>query len=150
MKEGGASINREGYEISMWGDKIMPYQLRNTEINACSYIYELSIARCYWAIGSEGSPTETALDKKGNGDGILTWREAKEIRDMNGGRYDSDSGGVEYSDSNAYGTQVPIVRCYYHTSSDFLPSDLVINMAAHHGVYNSGVSGQYSWQKEGD
>ncbi len=143
------TITREGYDITMWGNKVKPYQLRNTEINACSYIFEFSIARCYWAFESESE--EETLDKEGNGDGILTWREAKKIRDMNGGRY--ESGTVTYTDSNAYGTQVPVVRCYYHTTEDFQPSDLVINMAAHHGVYNSGVGGErfeeYSWKEMG-
>ncbi|MFW6457519.1 MAG: type II secretion system protein [Planctomycetota bacterium] len=145
------SITRDSYQINMWGQDRKPADMRNDEINAVSYMYEFSVARCYWALddGSGGidSEKEKSMDKEGNGDGILTWREAKEIMDMDGGKYEDEK--VEYDDSNAYQQHVPVIRCYYHTSSDFAPSDLVINLAAHHGVYDSGVDDP-SWQEVSD
>ncbi|MFW6457686.1 MAG: prepilin-type N-terminal cleavage/methylation domain-containing protein [Planctomycetota bacterium] len=140
--------NRDHYDITMWGKDMKPSDMRNKEINACSYMYEFSVARCYWAVndGSGGidSEKEKTMDKEGNGDGILTWREAKRIIDMKGG--EESGGSVTYDESRAFGQQVPVVRCYYHTTSDFAPEDLVINLAAHHGVYDSGVGDPHSWQ----
>ena len=131
--------DRANYDIRMWGEARKPCDMRNKEINACSYMYEFTVAQQYFT--NETYPDETG--NGGNGDDIVTWREYKEAVDMKGIQSD---GSVD--ESLAFGTCVPVVRCYYHTTEDFAPDDLVINLASHHGVYDSGTegSGPNSWK----
>jgi prepilin-type N-terminal cleavage/methylation domain-containing protein len=127
------TITRNHYTVKLPGERtaIEPYKLRNDEIDACSYIYEFSIARCYWADNNHADRVVLG----GNGDGVVTWREQKTVVEMEG-----------YGTGNAYHTCVPVVRCFYHTSPELEPRDCVINLAAHHGVYQSGPTGD-GWKE---
>jgi prepilin-type N-terminal cleavage/methylation domain-containing protein len=110
---------------------IAPYRLRNTQIKACSYIYEFAVAQCYWADNKD--PDSVSLG--GNGDGIVTWREQKTTTEVKG-----------HGTGDAYGTCVPVVRCFYHTSPKLSPNDVVINLALHSGVYVSSPTGD-GWKE---
>jgi len=105
---------------------IEPYKLRNTSVTACSYIYEFCVAQCYWADTKD--PDKATLG--GNGDGIVSWREQKTCVEMNG-----------HGTGDAYGTCVPVVRCFYHTTDRLKPTDYVLNLGAHYGVYVSDPTG---------
>jgi len=75
---------------------------QNRDIRANSYFYEFSAERCSWDNNSEHD-----LD----GDGTVTWAEAKEWQlrygdDANGGSRDNP---VPYSTS-----RMPIIRCWHH------------------------------------
>jgi prepilin-type N-terminal cleavage/methylation domain-containing protein len=121
------TITRAGYQIDFGKhEDIEPYLLRNSEIRACSYIYEFCVARCYWSNSSD--PDRVRLG--GNADGTVSWREQKTTMEMNG-----------YESGEAYHDCVPVVRCFYHTSEELTPKDLVVNLAAHHGVYLSDPTG---------
>ena len=142
-----------------YGDKtgIKPYTLRNSTFNTCSYIYEMTPARCPFAEGTfeEKEKDEADADynpkfpddreHRGNNDGEVSWREYKVAVEMNGLR----EGTGEYT-RTAYSVCVPLVRCFFHTSEDFLPDDRVLNLPGHWGVYDSGTSGIVgsgnSWQ----
>jgi type II secretory pathway pseudopilin PulG len=134
-------FDRDAYDIRMWGETVKPVDLRNKEINACSYMYEFTVAQQYFT--TETFPDETG--NGGNGDGVVTWREYKEAVDMRGIQSDGTA-----DEELAFGSCTPVVRCYYHTTEDFMPTDRVINLAAHHGVYDSGTegSGPNSWKGE--
>lgn len=125
------------YQVSFGGVTQEPYLFRNTEIDACSYIYEYTIARCPFADAYGDKP-----DEKGNQDGVVSWREYKEEVEEKGmqadGSYDSDEG---------WHTCVPMVRCFQHTEAgaDFADS-LVLNLAGHSGIYNSDTTGD-GWKE---
>ncbi|KPK63443.1 MAG: hypothetical protein AMK73_05165 [Planctomycetes bacterium SM23_32] len=126
------TITRSGYQIKFPGfDAIEPYKLRNPRLDACSYIYEFCVARCYWASTNDADKVRLG----GNGDGTVSWREQKTTMEMNG-----------YQSGEAYGQCVPVVRCFYHTSEELTPKDLVVNLAAHHGVYLSSPTGD-GWKE---
>lgn len=126
------TMTRAGYTVKFPGiAPVEPYKLRNDEIGACSYIYEFGIARCYWADGTDADKASLG----GNGDGIVSWREQKTVVEVKG-----------YGSGEAYGTCVPIVRCFYHTTPDLKPSDFVINLGGHHGVYLSSPTGD-GWKE---
>ena len=129
------TITRAGYKVKVPGLRrsrtIEPFLMRNTEIKACSYIYEFSVARCYWADNNDADRPSLG----GNGDGVVSWREQKTVVEMKG-----------YGTGQAYNTCVPVVRCFYHTSEDLKPRDCVINLAAHYGVYVSGPAGD-GWKE---
>ncbi|NLW51229.1 MAG: type II secretion system protein [Candidatus Brocadiaceae bacterium] len=127
------TITREGYKVRIPGLRrsIEPYKLRNESIEACSYIYEFSVARCYWADNNDADRATLG----GNGDGVVSWREQKTVVEMKG-----------YGKAEAYGTCIPVVRCFYHTSEDLKPTDHVVNLGAHHAVYLSGPTGD-GWKE---
>jgi prepilin-type N-terminal cleavage/methylation domain-containing protein len=71
------------------------YNYRNPSIEACSYTYEFAPTRCRWF---ESTHNDTDIGQADtNGDGIVTWKEAKVWQSIHG-----------------YGGQVPIVRCFWH------------------------------------
>ena len=128
----GYTITYPGYKVKFERFKaIEPYRLRNQDIKACSYIYEFSVAQCYWADNKDSDKPSLG----GNGDGIVSWREQKTCTEMKG-----------HGSGEAYGTCVPVVRCFYHTSEKLTPRDYVINLAAHHGVYLSNPTGD-GWKE---
>ncbi|MCM8804161.1 MAG: type II secretion system GspH family protein [Candidatus Omnitrophica bacterium] len=71
------------------------YSYRNPDIENCSYSYEFAPTRSNW-FESTHTPEEIQQADT-NGDGIVTWREAKIWQSLHG-----------------YGGQVPIVRCFWH------------------------------------
>jgi prepilin-type N-terminal cleavage/methylation domain-containing protein len=127
------TITRAGYKVKVPGTRrtLEPYKIRNSDIDACSYIYEFSVARCYWADNNDADRPTLG----GNGDGTVSWREQKTVVEMKG-----------HGTGEAYSTCVPVVRCFYHTSEDLKPTDKVINLAADHRVYLSGPTGD-GWKE---
>ncbi len=71
------------------------YNYRNPSVEACSYTYEFAPTRCRWFESTHNEIDIQQADT--NGDGIVTWKEAKVWQSMHG-----------------YGGQVPIVRCFWH------------------------------------
>lgn len=74
-------------------------------ITACSYLYEFSAATCDWWNGyivSGGSSDD--LDT--NGDGIVSWCEAKVYQLAHG---DNTNGNTPYDE-----TCFPMIRCFWH------------------------------------
>ncbi|MFP4028101.1 MAG: prepilin-type N-terminal cleavage/methylation domain-containing protein [Candidatus Brocadiia bacterium] len=121
------------YQVTFGGVTQEPYLFRNDSVTACSYIYEFTVARCPFAGAQAGD-----IDDKGNGDGVASWREYKEAVDMDG------MGGAD-----GYGSCVPVIRCFHHTTRDFERNDFVLNVGAHHGIYDSGTGGnlgENSWK----
>jgi prepilin-type N-terminal cleavage/methylation domain-containing protein len=72
------------------------YNNRNPDVKVCSYSYEFAGTRCKWFESSH--PPSDIQQADINGDGVVTWKEAKIWESMHGGR----------------GGQVPIARCYWH------------------------------------
>lgn len=151
----------EGYTINFKRQKdIKPYTLRNEDIEVCSYLYEVNVAQCFWAKegvaggdwSDEEMPYAPDLRKNGgNGDEIVSWGEYKRAVDMRGmnpltGKYDEedDDGNDPYP---VYGTCVPVVRCFHHSTRQRLREgfDIILNLAANGSVYISDPSGA-GWQ----
>ncbi len=131
--QGPFSITRPGYKIRFGKFKaIEPYLLRNDQVEACSYMYEFCVARCYWS--STTDPDKAKYG--GNGDGTVSWREQKTVMEMKG-----------HGSGDAYGQCVPVLRCFHHTTEDLTPKDFVLNLSAHHQVYPSGPMGD-GWMLE--
>ncbi|MFW5922948.1 MAG: type II secretion system protein [Planctomycetota bacterium] len=116
-----------------------PYELRNEDINGASYMYEFSVARVPpgW-LEDLGEDAAAEVDDWGNGDDTVSWREYKDAVDVKG----------RIGDDKAYGQCVPMVRCWHHTSREIHPSDLVMNLGLHHGVYESGTTDPNEWKNE--
>ena len=137
------------YEVEFAGTTDKPYEFRNQNIEAGSYIYEYTVARCPFGAQPDGDPgTETMgdiADDHGNNDDVMSWREFKVEIDEKGLQPDGT-----YDRSAAYGTCVPMVRCFHHTDApDLNRKDKVINLGGHYGVYDSGPGGnlgQHSWK----
>jgi prepilin-type N-terminal cleavage/methylation domain-containing protein len=82
------------------------YTNRNTEITACSYLYEFCGADCGWwsgYIGKQGQATSAQVDANKNGK--VSWQEAKEYQLNNGDKsHDRPYAPIDF----------PIIRCYHH------------------------------------
>ena len=79
---------------------------RNPEVPRCSYMYEYTGGVCGWwsgYLGSGGLAAEEHVDTDGNG--TVTWNEAKEYQMTSGDRYQIHA----YTD-----TTFPAVRCFNH------------------------------------
>lgn len=98
------------------------YSLRNPSIEKCSYSYEFAPTRCVW-FESTHTPEEIQQADT-NGDGIVTWKEAK-----------------MWQSAHGYGGQVPIVRCFWHKNNF---KQKVLNLAFRD--YNVFVSDE-AWEK---
>jgi len=86
----------------------------------CSYLYEFSGAHCTWPYG-------TAKDT--NGDGFVSWQEAK---------FNQLTNGDGYMQSYPR-TWFPIVRCFYHAlRPDSNGEDNVFNLAIDGNFFQSG------------
>jgi len=121
---------------------IYPYELRNSDIDGCSYIYEFSAARCSFAPMGFDLPDQTR--HRGNGDGVVSWAEYKDAVEYRGLQNDGT-----YDDGLAWGSCVPMVRCFFHTTKDFDTDDLVLNLGGHQGVYDSDPTAD-GWKEECD
>ena len=124
-----------GYQVSFLGVTQEPYKFRNQDITACSYIYEYTVARIPPEWDDLGGKPDI------NNDGQVAWREYKEEVEEKGLQADGT-----YDRSQGYGSCVPVVRCFQHTTTDFEPDDLVINLPVHHGVYDSNTTGD-GWKE---
>ena len=124
--------NGTEYKINFGDLKgVYPYKFRNEDIVACSYIYEYTVARCPFATGNFA----TLPDKqshRGNGDGIVSWREYKDAVECRGLQSDGT-----YSPEMAWKLCVPVVRCFFHTTRRFDDKDIVLNFANDYHVYLS-------------
>jgi prepilin-type N-terminal cleavage/methylation domain-containing protein len=124
--------NGSEYKINFLDIKqVYPYTLRNQEIEACSYIYEFTVARCPFAVGALGAMADETRHR-GNGDGVTSWAEYKEAVEMNGLQPDGS-----YNKELGWRQCVPVVRCFHHTTPRFDSNDIVINLGGHFGVYDS-------------
>jgi len=95
---------------------------RNPEVAANSYCYEFSPLRCQWFEDSHDTTEIARADT--NGDGQVSWKEAKIYQSLNEGK----------------GGQVPIVRCFWHYYNH---GDKVLNLS--YKDYNVFTSGPY-WE----
>ena len=75
---------------------------RNSDIHACSYLYEFNAAKCSWY----GNGTFVGVPPDLDGNGELSWREVKDYQLTHG---DDSNGNQPYSES-----LLPIVRCFHH------------------------------------
>ncbi len=88
--------------------------LMNPDIEANSYLYEFSCARCSWWSG----PTEEVV-RPGE---KVTWRKVKE--------YEAKTW-----------SHVPMISCFYHTSGTFGQHDVVIRLGYEtHDIYTSDTT----------
>lgn len=143
------TVVKEPYTIRFNDEDIEPYKIRTEEVEACSYLYELCAAWCYWHVADEASlaadpdkldPDDPAHD--GNGDGVPSWCEVK---------LTSEVQGVGASEENTFYSCVPVVRCFHHTTPKWateenMRNQLVLNLALSHNVYSSDPSGD-GWKK---
>ncbi len=91
---------------------------RNPEIAACSYSYEFSPNECSWFMDGKSLEEIEQADK--NGDGFVSWKEAK--------LWQSTYGGLK--------GKVPIVRCFWHHR---VYNQKVLNLAfKDYNVFTSG------------
>jgi len=100
---------------------------RNPSVEKNSYIYEFNVSKCQWFHDTYGAETITEADT--NGDGEVSWKEAK----------------LWQAKEEGYRGQVPIVRCFHHQlyNVDINKGKNVLNLAyGDHNVYLSG------WQWE--
>lgn len=119
--------------------------MRNTHIKAASYTYEFSWAECTWWLGGL-FPDESKYN--GNGDGFVSWREAKYTEKH--GLTENKDGKVVTYDDEAYGGHVPIIRCFWHTDEadfasahlpDYGSASVVLNLSCgYHNVYRSNAT----------
>lgn len=118
-----------------YGDaNVVPRDYRNTDIKACSYVYEFSLAECSWWVEG-GNPDYP--DQFGNNDGVVSWREVKVLVDQKGLQEDGT-----YDPNEAYRGHVPIIRCFWHTTPRFDRGEVVLNLAAEDkNVYVSDPTG---------
>ncbi len=129
------------YEVEFAGGTAKPHQFRNKAVQACSYIYEYSVAR--YPFGDEYGDKPDLLVNGGNADGIVSWREYKSAVDMNG----MQTNGA-FKEKDAYGDCVPMVRCFHHTSQQMSDEEItVLNLGGHHGTYKSSPEGD-GWKNE--
>ena len=75
-------------------------------IRACSYLYEFCAAPCSWDWGSVLGAPLAKVDA--NGDGTVSWAEAK-LYQLENGDTTAASDGKPYDQSS-----FPIVRCFHH------------------------------------
>jgi len=108
-----------GYEVEFAGRTAKPHEFRNKQVTACSYIYEFTVARCPFA-GAYGNLPDLPKNR-GNGDGIVSWREFKTAVDMNGLHPDGT-----YHPEDAYTVCVPVVRCFHHTSKQLRADEVTV------------------------
>lgn len=78
----------------------------NNGIDACSYLFEFCAAKCDWWDGYIGYSGTIGGLIDANGDGTVTWAEAKEYQLKNG---DLTNGGAPYTP-----TSFPMIRDFYH------------------------------------
>jgi len=123
------SYNNE-YKIDLGEDlkDIYPYTTRNPDVKAGSYLYTYNVARCPFCPSGFTRPDQPK--HRGNGDGVVSWREYMEAVEYWGLQTDGT-----YSKSAAYKVCVPIIRCFFHTTPEFGPNDRVLNLGLHQGVY---------------
>jgi len=142
----GMSYLPDGYQVTLNGITQEPYKFRNSAIEACSYIYEYSVARCPFGDDVRDYFSKDGKDgiKKGNRDGQMGWREYKEECEEKGLHGDG-----KYYREDAYGGCVPITRCFFHsnTEPEKFPDSLIINLSVGRGdVYNSDPA-KDGWQR---
>ncbi len=92
------------------------YKYRNPSVEKCSYSYEFALTR--WKFFESRYPQSIINEVDTNGDGKVSWKEAKIWQSMHG-----------------YRGHVPIVRCFWH---HFNYKQKVLNLAF--GDYNVFVS----------
>lgn len=105
---------------------IAGFNQRNPEITACSYMYEFNPNECSWFMLDKTLEEITQADK--NGDGSVSWKEAK--------LWQASFGG--------FGGNTPIVRCFWHYR---MYNQKVQNLAfKNYNVYLSGPE----WETSSD
>lgn len=83
----------------------------------CSYLFEFNGYKCEWVDDDDVPKFDS------NGDGLVTWYEAKMVQ---------VNGSAEYT---AYGGVVPVVRCFWHCDEpDIDGNDWVNNVQYNYGV----------------
>ena len=116
--------------------------LRNTDIEACSYIYEFNSAACSWW-------QDTRTDANGklwadfNGNGFVSWREAKRT-EQEGLTFDDATKKIVVDENKIYDGRVPIIRCFWHTRQGRdLNSEMVLNLACENkNIFESTAFGE--------
>ena len=146
--------NDQNYTINFLGASGKPTDFRNQTVAACSYCYEFVISDCI-GIGhpliADGIVDDPAYG--GNGDGHCSWREFKTAVQVKGLMEDPPgSGNYRYDEQEAFGSCVPVVRCYWHADPPMLSDDdMVISLPGNYGIYISGPNERQSngkgWQQ---
>jgi prepilin-type N-terminal cleavage/methylation domain-containing protein len=92
--------------------------MRNDAIEANSYMYEFGAMECSWW---DSSKTWADTD----GDGFVSWREAKETERT--GQF----GATSFNDEEAYAGHVPMIRCFWHVARTkaLIGDEMVLNIA---------------------
>jgi len=127
-----AHYGKTGYQVRFAGRTARPHEFRNKSVEACSYLYEYTVARVP-PFGDAWGNYPDLRQHGGNEDGVVSWREFKTAVDMNGMRSDGT-----YDQKEAYRTCVPVVRCFHHTTNRTTDQDVdILNLAGRHDVYLS-------------
>ena len=112
-------------------------QLRNPDIDACSYLYEFNLSACSWWDGG-AYPDKYGI---GNNDGQVSWKEVKVEVHQKGLQEDGS-----YSKTEKWDGHVPLVRCFWHTEHTFGSRAVVLNAASGEmAIFRSGV-GENDWK----
>jgi len=116
---------------------VSPKDVRNSDIEACSYMYEFNIAQCSW--WGEGLYPDDA----GNRDQVVSWKEVKTYVEMKGLQPDGT-----YDNTQAYRGHVPVVRCWQHIGRRWDSKAIVLNLAVEdENVYRSGPD-ENDWKNQ--
>ncbi len=110
-----------------------------TDEPGSSYFYEFSSVACGWGYGSylgDGSVTDAELDS--NGDGTVSWSEAKYYQLYNGDT-SQDGGPSPYPPD-----RFPVVRCFWHAvNPDEDRPKIILNLSFSGRIFESGPE----WEK---
>jgi len=114
------------------------YRGRNTEIKACSYLYEFCNAECYWAVAEpyiwnlDENRVASTDDMDRDGDETVTWGEAKVTQLLNGDTYHRRP----YDELT-----FPMLRCFWHwNESEYLVDEYDSNNEPTGNRVNMGMT----------
>ncbi len=122
--------------------------MRNKTVTNCSYMYEFSGVWCSWWKSNDPPYYQLTEDTPGHKwadfdrDGTVSWAEAKQT-DIKGLYWDNTAKKIASDAKMAYGTGVPIVRCFWHARpGHLLNKEIAINLACESGeIYISTAEG---------
>lgn len=117
------------------------HPLRNAAVKRCSYMWELTAAKCGWwnsSITAFLGTTEQQVDT--NGDGIVSWQEVKEWQFAHG---DTANNFKPYSEVDP-----PEIRCMFHSGTNANAANdtdpcAVLNITVAGNIRRTG----YQWEK---
>ncbi len=103
---------------------------RNKAITGSSYIYEFGAVACsWWSDYSEDKPGHAWANFDKDPRNVVSWKEAKQT-EIKGMWWDSAAKKIKTDDQKAFGTHVPMIRCFWHVNiGKSLDKELVLNVS---------------------